>query len=160
MLYSQACAYAIRALAHLHRLELQTQDRVRISDICELDPELPSPFIAKIFQLLAKQNWLQSSRGRHGGFRLGKPATEIVLRDLVTAIDGPTDCDGCVSGLHQCNDQMPCPLHDRFAGVRKNILDFLNNTTLEDMSQALEKKIDLLQQTGDSATLGLTISAK
>ena len=159
MIYSQACAYALRALAHLHRLSAQKQERVRISDICEIDDALPSPFIAKIFQQLARQGWLKSSRGRSGGFRLAKPAESIFLKDLVIAIDGQTEGVACISGLSECNDNMPCPLHEHFSGVRKSICRFLEETSLADMSCALTKKIDLMA-TQNPLPSGLTISVQ
>ena len=160
MIYSQACAYALRALAHLHRLSGQKQQRIRISDICEVDSELPNPFIAKIFQQLARQGWLKSSRGRSGGFRLAKPAEEIFLKDLVIAIDGQEESISCVSGLAECNDQAPCPLHAHFAGVRQSICRFLEDTSLADMSDALAQKVELLANSRNTVKLSLPVKTK
>ncbi|HUV57251.1 MAG TPA: Rrf2 family transcriptional regulator, partial [Acidimicrobiales bacterium] len=41
--------------------------------------DVPAPYLAKSLQALAGASIVTSSPGRHGGYRLGRPATEITL---------------------------------------------------------------------------------
>lgn len=49
---------------------------------------LPAPYLAKSLQALAAAGIVAAVPGRHGGYRLGRPATEITLLDVVLAIEG------------------------------------------------------------------------
>jgi len=113
---------------------------VRIQAVCE-GSELPSYFIAKIFRDLVRAGLLTSAKGRGGGYALSRPPKDIRLMDIVDAIDGIAQYQGCVVGLLQCNDKQPCPQHEQFKHIRESILQYLAQTTLQDMSEALAKKL-------------------
>jgi Rrf2 family protein len=50
--------------------------------------DLPGPYLAKSLQSLTRAGIVESTTGRIGGYRLGRPATEISLLDIVQAIEG------------------------------------------------------------------------
>lgn len=50
--------------------------------------DIPAPYLAKSLQALAGTGIVASVPGRHGGYRLGRPADEITLLDVVLAIEG------------------------------------------------------------------------
>ncbi|MEM9414390.1 MAG: Rrf2 family transcriptional regulator [Planctomycetota bacterium] len=144
MMYSTTCSYSIRALCRL--TVISPDGYARIQDICE-GSELPSHFIAKIFRDLVRAGLLLSAKGRGGGYALARPAKDIRLYDIVDAIDGVAIYQQCVVGLAQCDDKQPCPQHEHFKAIRQRMLSYLNSTTLEDMSEALSRKLDLLGMT-------------
>lgn len=141
MMYSTTCSYAIRAMARL--AVIRPDGYLRIQELCE-GTDLPSHFLAKIFRDLVGAGLLTSAKGRGGGFALAKRPHEIRLYDIVDAIDGIKSYSQCVVGLSQCDASQPCPQHDQFLPVRKQILAYLESTTLDQMSEALSKKIELL----------------
>ena len=157
MIYSQACAYCLAALCRLH---LHGGGRpVRVAEICR-EPGLPAPFVSKIFQTLVRRGILKSTRGRGGGFMLAKPATDILIFDVVEAVDGDQGCKMCISGLPHCNENQPCALHDRFSPVRAEIIRFMYETTLQDLAKSLATKQDMLARAaGGSGLATLSISA-
>src|SRR5262245_21234011 len=57
--------------------------------------ELPPPYLNKHLQALVRAGVLESTSGRKGGFRLARPAAEITLLDVVTAIEGPDEAFRC-----------------------------------------------------------------
>jgi Rrf2 family protein len=57
--------------------------------------DLPSPYLNKQLQALAREGIVASTPGPRGGFRLAKPAEEITLLDVVAAIEGPDDPFQC-----------------------------------------------------------------
>ncbi|MFC4015714.1 RrF2 family transcriptional regulator [Nonomuraea purpurea] len=57
--------------------------------------DLPAPYLAKQLQALVKAGVLSATTGPRGGFRLGRPASEITLLQIVEAVDGassPYEC--------------------------------------------------------------------
>ena len=153
MMYSTTCSYAIRAMSRL--AVIRPDGYVRILELCE-GTDLPSHFLAKIFRDLVGAGLLTSAKGRGGGFALAKRPPEIRLYDIVDAIDGMKSYSQCIVGLANCDATQPCPQHDQFAPVRKQILAYLESTTLEQMSEALAKKLELISNNPPDAT-GLPI---
>ena len=141
MMYSTTCSYAIRAMARL--TVIRPDGYVRIQELCD-GTDLPSHFLAKIFRDLVGAGLLTSAKGRGGGFALARRPHEIRLYDIVDAVDGIKSYSQCVVGLATCDASQPCPQHDQFLPVRKQILAYLESTTLDQMSEALSKKLDIL----------------
>ncbi len=85
MHFSKASTYGIRSVAFM----AARQDREMIS-IRELSRELdiPPAFLTKVMQRLASRNIVQTMRGYGGGVALGKPASEITLKEIITAVEG------------------------------------------------------------------------
>ena len=104
------------------------------------EEEIPSHFLAKILQQLARKGLLRSSKGPTGGFSLRVSADEIRLVDIVEALDGLGEYQKCASGLAECNDDMPCALHDSWKALRSRIMDYLGKNTIADLAKALEMK--------------------
>ncbi|MBF6610668.1 MAG: Rrf2 family transcriptional regulator, partial [Chryseobacterium sp.] len=63
---SKTCEYALRAMIYISQ---QSKDgsMVNIKQISE-NIQSPELFVAKILQNLSRQGFLQSSKGRYGGF--------------------------------------------------------------------------------------------
>jgi Rrf2 family transcriptional regulator, iron-sulfur cluster assembly transcription factor len=101
---------------------------------------LPAPILGKVLQELVRKGLLESRRGPGGGFRLARRPQLITLRDVVAAIDGLDQFLECAVGLENCSDESPCPLHDTWKGLRTQMMNYLENTTLADMAAAEAKR--------------------
>jgi Rrf2 family protein len=141
MIYSNACAYAIRAMSHLAMM--RPDGYVLLDELCD-GTDLPRHFVAKIFQDLVRHGLLVSAKGRGGGFALAHKPQNLTLYDIVAAVDGVAGLEQCVVGMAKCDDTQPCPQHDQWKGVRQHIREFLENTTLEQMAGTLDTKLSLL----------------
>ena len=141
MMYSTTCAYAIRAMCRL--TVIRPDGYVRVQEICE-GSDLPAYFIAKIFRDLVRAGLLTSAKGRGGGYALARRPNKIRLYDIVEAVDGIDQYTRCVVGLSKCDDKQPCPQHEQFKPVRKEILSYLSGTMLDQMSEALAGKLALI----------------
>jgi Rrf2 family protein len=51
--------------------------------------------VAKVLQRLAKDDFLDSNRGPHGGFKLKRPADQISLLEIYEAIEGKILVSSC-----------------------------------------------------------------
>ncbi len=141
MIYSNACAYAIRALTRIALI--RPDGYVLLDELCQ-DTDLPKHFVAKIFQQLVREKLLVSAKGRGGGFALAKSSEEICLLDILLIVDGPGMVESCAVGLSACNDDQPCPQHEYWKPIRQSLKKFLTDTKLSDMGTALEEKLKML----------------
>ena len=141
MIYSNACAYAIRGMTKLALV--RPQGYVLLDELCT-ESDLPRHFVAKIFQDLVRKGLLVSAKGRGGGFALARDAGKITLFDIVAVVDGAEQFDECVVGMAKCNDQQPCPQHDQFMAIRNHIKQYLEKTTLKQMGDTLDRKLQLI----------------
>ena len=106
----------------------------------------PEHFIAKILQELARKRLLLSLKGPNGGFYLDEETLQCSLADIVKVIDGDTLFTGCGLGLKQCSETHPCPIHNEFKSVRKGIQTLLENATLGEFTDELEKSLTFLRR--------------
>ena len=143
MVYSRPCEYAIRTMAYLARVE--PHKRVQAQEIAAAEG-IPSPFLAKVLQQLARANLINSFKGPGGGFSLNRNPREVSLYDIFRVVDGVDDLERCAVGLAECSDFAPCPLHDTWKSVRVHLLQYLKKTTLEEMGTAVERKKELLSK--------------
>lgn len=137
MIYSRSAEYAIRAFVQL--AEVPTGKYAMVKQIAE-KADIPAHFLAKILQQLARKGFLRSSKGPTGGFSLRHPSADITLLQIVEAVDGLEDYHRCPAGMAECNDQMPCGMHDSWKALRSRIMDYLEQTSIEDLAKALELK--------------------
>ncbi len=137
MIYSRSAEYAIRAFVYL--AAVPSGKYAMVKQIAE-ESDIPSHFLAKILQQLARQGFLRSSKGPTGGFALRYPAPEITLLQIVEAIDGLADYQRCIGGMTECNDQMRCGMHDSWKALRSRIIEYLEGTSVEDLAKALDTK--------------------
>jgi Rrf2 family protein len=63
--------------------------------------KLPTAYLNKQLQALARAGILSSTSGPKGGFRLARPLDEITLLDVVVAIEGPDEAFRCAGILRE-----------------------------------------------------------
>jgi Rrf2 family transcriptional regulator, iron-sulfur cluster assembly transcription factor len=137
MIYSRSAEYAIRAFVYL--ADVPEGKYAMVKNIAE-ECSIPTHFLAKILQQLARKAFLRSSKGPTGGFTLRKPADEINLLEIVDAIDGLSEYQRCPGGMAECNDEAQCGMHDSWKQLRASILDYLEDTSIADVAAAQETK--------------------
>ncbi|UCS92484.1 Rrf2 family transcriptional regulator [Echinicola marina] len=144
-MFSKACEYAIRAVLYI---ATQSEQGKRTS-LKAISKEIDSPeaFTAKILQQLSKNNVLQSIKGPNGGFEIDEASMQrIKLIEIVRIMDGEQLFTGCALGLKACNMDKPCPLHHEFLGIRTNIHQLLDNTTIKKLVNDLELGLTFLKR--------------
>ena len=76
--------YALRALLEITDSQ---QDAVSAQKICE-HQELPKKYIERLLGNLKAAGLIISSAGAKGGYVLAKPAEDITLQQVLSAVDG------------------------------------------------------------------------
>lgn len=136
-MFSKSCKYAIRASIFVAKHSLEGN---KIGFI-EIAKEIGSPeaFTAKILQTLVRQKVLKSVKGVNGGFYIiKKNVNQTTLAQIVTAIDGENTYSGCGLGLADCSDAHPCPVHNQFKHIKKDLINMLENTNLEELALGIK----------------------
>jgi len=132
---SNSCRYGIRAVIYIAS-QAKEKQMVGIKQISG-DLNLPTPFLAKILQQLAKQKILISAKGPHGGFALLKAPSQISLLDIIKTIDGDEIFTQCVMHNSTCKSveesQKPCAIHDDYSKVRAVMIELFNNRTIDEL---------------------------
>jgi Rrf2 family nitric oxide-sensitive transcriptional repressor len=136
MRLSKTTNYAIRILIDC---AVADPNLVKVAEISERrDITLQNTF--KIVHLLSRAGFLQAVRGRHGGVRLARPASEIRIGDVVRAMEilnleiETDDSEATSQGQLAALDQ----LFDNALGAFISVLD---EHTLEQMIKAQRKDI-------------------
>ena len=78
--------YGIEGLAYLAQAG---SDRSTLLREVSRATSIPETFLSKIFQRLVRSGLVRSRRGFRGGFLLARPASQITLREVVEALQGP-----------------------------------------------------------------------
>ncbi len=83
MFRTDASKYAIRAVAYLAG-RADSEDPISAAEIGKIE-DIPPYYLAKVLQSLAHAGIVRSTRGRDGGFTLGRPAAELKAKKALEA---------------------------------------------------------------------------
>jgi len=96
---------------------------------------LPTPTVSKILAALAREGVLLSQRGVKGGYRLSRPAAEISVADIISALDGPIALTLCIEhGPRSCDVESICPNRHGWHRVNEAVRQALHSVSLAEMS--------------------------
>ena len=144
---SNTCKYAVRALIYLGKY-YEEGTKIGIKKIAS-DLTIPTPFLGKILQNLVRQKVLVSTKGPNGGFVLAKSTMDITLYEIVKIVDGEDSFKVCLIGQQQCanheNEEIPCPVHNRFSPIRTQMVQFYQETTLSGILGDMSEYEDLIR---------------
>lgn len=144
MKLSKRGEYALRSLINLGIAAKVGRSLLRVTELAKAE-DLPVKFLEQIMQQLREAGYVESVRGKHGGYRLAKPAAKIVIGSVVRLIDGPLAPIGCVSqsAYEPCNcpDEAHCGLRMLMLDVRNAIAAILDRYTLADVVEVTTRKL-------------------
>src|SRR6185503_1049926 len=108
-----------------------------IGDIAKRE-RIPSKFLELILLDLKKKGFLQSKKGKGGGYYLNRLPETISVGALIRALDGPIALLPCVSQMAyercaECPDEETCGIRTVFKEVRDSTDTIFERTTLAQM---------------------------
>lgn len=107
-MFSQTVEYALRASVALASDQSRTWTVHEIADASRA----PVHYLSKVLQRLARARLVQSVRGLRGGYRLSRPAEDVSVYDVVSAVEPIPRLTRCPLGLSGHAGGL-CPLHRR-----------------------------------------------
>ena len=125
--------YAVRVILALAK----RVDGTRLST-AEIQREMliPPALMVRIVALLARHGLVNTYSGREGGLTLPRPASQISLRDVVEAFEGPILLSAClqVKGEDDCPFLSNCPVRSKWGRVQVAMMREMASITFEDLA--------------------------
>lgn len=132
--------YGLKAAIHLAGLE--PNELALVGDIAAKN-EIPKKFLDTILAELRNAGIVRSKQGRAGGYFLARPADQIMVGDVVRALDGPVAPIRCASKNYyercdDCPDEQRCAVYLIMREVRDAISEILDKRTLAELRKLSE----------------------
>jgi Rrf2 family protein len=119
--------YAMRAMLALAQARGGALTAPRIAELAKVPPS----FLPQVMASLSRAGLVQPRIGRIGGYRLGRPAKEISLLEVIETIEGDSRRTTCVMRNGPCLAGARCIAHDAFYAAQEALRDYLRSATLE-----------------------------
>lgn len=125
--------YALLAMVYLTRH--QGEGLISVQTIATAQA-IPQKFLEQILLILKRARFLRSSKGKGGGFQLGRPPQSITLADIIRLFDGALAPTESVSKYFY--ESTPIEKEEKLLVVFREIRDFvadrMEHTTLADVA--------------------------
>ena len=112
---------------------------VLLKDIAKRE-EISEGYLEHLLPPLKAAGLVNSSRGAHGGYTLAKTPSEITLREVVQALEGPLSPVECVDTPNVCQRVRSCVTRDIWKELGEKISQTLESVTLKDMVEMQNNK--------------------
>ncbi len=122
--------YAVMAMVDLAKFG--SADSLPLSAIARRQA-LPMAYLEQIFAQLRKAHLVDSVRGRSGGYRLARAASEISIAEVLNAVEEATQMTRCSVGDRGCVGEKRCLTHALWDALGAHIAGFLSDVTLQDV---------------------------
>lgn len=125
------CDYALKAMLHL--AVNYKSDPVTSSELSE-KADCPEKFMEQILSELKKGGYLESFRGKSGGYKLSRSPNMITLGELVRFIENYTTPIACTEkDYDNCRDISICVFRPIWQEVDSAISGIIDNISLEEL---------------------------
>lgn len=107
---------------------------------------LPLPTVSKLLKTLARTGLLSAHRGVKGGFSLARRAEDILVVEIIHALEGPialTECSMYPPG--QCGFEQLCPVGNHWQQINRAVQEALEGLTLAAMAHPSPRKVALFR---------------
>lgn len=124
--------YGLKAMTHLAGMALGQP--ALAADIASQN-NIPKKFLDAILGELRNAGFVHSKKGRGGGYILAKPAADIMVGQVIRALDGPLAPLACASRSYyrrceDCPTEGACAIRLLMVEVRNSIADILERRSL------------------------------
>jgi len=98
--------------------------------------EISESYLEQVFASLRKAGLVRAVRGSFGGYVLARPAPEITVEEILTALEGPIVPVSCVedSDSANCPRMESCLTYPLWKKLADRINEVLASTTLQDLA--------------------------
>ena len=91
-------------------------------------------YLEQLFVPLRREGIVQSVRGRSGGYRLARSASDITIAEIMFAVGEPVEMTRCAAiEFGGCVHNAKCLTHNLWRALSDHIVDFLSQTSLQDI---------------------------
>ncbi|MDD5566270.1 MAG: Rrf2 family transcriptional regulator [Candidatus Omnitrophica bacterium] len=127
--------YALKAVLDL------ALNEGRVVTIHELakKADIPIKFLEQVLLDLKRGGFVESRRGKIGGYLLARPASRIKLGEVIRFIDGPIEPITCVEKNYSgCTDIYKCVFRAIWVEVALTTSNIIDNVSFEDLANQVK----------------------
>jgi Rrf2 family protein len=135
---SRASKYAI--LSTLFLAEHTSEDRKISAREISDSIDVPTPFLAKLFQQLVRAGIISSTKGPRGGFFMTAKNKDHTICDIIDNIDGMQRLTDCFLGLNACDSMNPCPVHFIVEPFKENLLKKFRDKSILEFAEEISEQ--------------------
>lgn len=130
--------YSLRVLLYLANKE---DENVTITEMADFY-KISRNHLVKVVHNLGLDGYILTSRGRHGGLKLARPAKEIMVGDVVRSTEPDFDLLECFNpATDKCVITRSCSLKSVIFNAQAGFLDVLDKYTLADIAKSSKKAV-------------------
>jgi len=137
-MFNKETEYALRGLVYIQLQNLNNR-RPGTAEVAK-EIEAPHFYTAKILQRLVRYGFLESIKGKGGGFFFDQDKPDLPIGKLILATEGDRSFSGCGFGLKHCDINNPCPLHEKYAPIRDSISKLVSEETVQSLAEKVHGK--------------------
>ena len=128
--------YSLRVLLYLANKE---DENVTITELADFY-KISRNHLVKVVHNLGLDGYILTTRGRHGGLKLARPAKEILIGDVVRSTEPDFDLLECFNPVtDKCVISRSCSLKSVIFNAQAGFLDVLDKYTLADIAKTSKK---------------------
>lgn len=129
--------YAVMAMADLAKHG--EGGTVALSAVAQRQ-QISLDYLEQLFLKLRRSGLVESTRGRHGGYKLGRPASEIFVAEIMAAVEEGTRMTRCFGDSGPCMGETRCLTHDLWTALGAQIEGFLASVSLRDVLEGIPQR--------------------
>lgn len=123
--------YAVTAMADLAK---HGADGSRALSMIAERQQISLAYLEQLFLKLRRAGLVESARGRAGGYRLGRPASEISVAEIMAAVEEDIRMTRCAGEeAKPCLAGQRCLTHGLWDALGEQIATFLESVTLQEV---------------------------
>ena len=138
---SKMTDYAIMLMVEMDHASGQVLSAQALAERSSL--ELPT--VSKVMKLLTRSGLVCSFRGANGGYRSERPAEDISVAEIITAIEGPIAMTECSIDLGLCQQEDNCNLRGNWQRISSAVAEAMAQVSLAEMAQPARPARQALQ---------------
>jgi Rrf2 family cysteine metabolism transcriptional repressor len=101
--------------------------------------EISVKYLWNLVDTLRIAGFVESYRGRHGGYTLAKNPSEITMKDIILVFEGQTCIVDCVCNPTFCDKSIDCVTRSLWCELSDRVSQTLGAITLKDMVERHKK---------------------
>ena len=130
--------YAVMAMADLAKHG--NGGSVPLSAVAQRQ-QISLDYLEQLFLKLRRAGLVESLRGRHGGYKLGRPAADIYVAEIMNAVEEGTRMTRCIGDQAAgCLGESRCLTHELWTALGDRIESFLAGVSLTDVLEGIPRE--------------------
>ncbi len=131
MFLNRTTKYALSLLAYMSN----TPETHYSAEVLHKELNIPRRYLRLLLTDLSKHGFINSTRGRNGGFHLSQDSKKISVAQVIDKLEGLQNYDTCFFGIENCINDKPCAMHQAWSDSREILIKTLKKTSLHDLGK-------------------------